>query len=152
MKNNDCRVCNRIKLIKESNNPYFVTELETGYVVLGDYQFYMGYSIFICKYHKYEIHELPKEIREKFLQEMSMVAESVYKAFNPHKLNYELLGNKDPHIHWHFFPRYTNDPDPENPTWLYNKLLRCNEKTKPTTSELSKLKKRLLNELNKLRF
>lgn len=32
-----CLVCDRIGLIKEGKNPYFVKELETGYVVLGDH-------------------------------------------------------------------------------------------------------------------
>ena len=33
-----CFICDRIKMIKENNNPYFVKELETGYVVIGDHQ------------------------------------------------------------------------------------------------------------------
>lgn len=33
-----CFVCNRINMIKEGTNPYFVKELETGYVVIGDNQ------------------------------------------------------------------------------------------------------------------
>ena len=32
---------------------------------------------------------LEKEFRKKFLEEMSVVAEAVYKAFQPDKLNYE---------------------------------------------------------------
>ncbi|MCD7883089.1 MAG: GNAT family N-acetyltransferase [Lachnospiraceae bacterium] len=30
-----CLICDRIQMIKEGKNPYFVKELETGYVVLG---------------------------------------------------------------------------------------------------------------------
>ena len=33
-----CGVCERIKETKEGNNPLLVKELETGYVVIGDYQ------------------------------------------------------------------------------------------------------------------
>ncbi len=33
----DCAVCRRIQMIKEGKNPYFVKELETGYVVLGGF-------------------------------------------------------------------------------------------------------------------
>ena len=39
----NCLVCERIQMIKENNNPYFVKELETGYVVLGDYQHFNGF-------------------------------------------------------------------------------------------------------------
>ena len=31
-----CMVCQRIEKIKRGENPYFVRELETGYVVIGD--------------------------------------------------------------------------------------------------------------------
>ncbi len=31
-----CFICKRIHQIKEGINPYFVKELETGYIVLGD--------------------------------------------------------------------------------------------------------------------
>lgn len=30
-----CVICDRIQRIKENRNPYFVKELETGYVVIG---------------------------------------------------------------------------------------------------------------------
>ena len=33
-----CMICERIRAIKNGTNPYFVQELETGYVVLGDHQ------------------------------------------------------------------------------------------------------------------
>ena len=33
-----CMVCDRIRMIREGANKYSVKELETGYVVLGDYQ------------------------------------------------------------------------------------------------------------------
>lgn len=39
-------MCDRIKLIKEKKNTFFVKELKTGYVVLCDFQFYKGSTIF----------------------------------------------------------------------------------------------------------
>lgn len=39
------------------------------------------------------------------MKEMSIVAEAVSKAFYPEKMNYELLGMGDAHLHWHLFPR-----------------------------------------------
>ena len=42
-------------MIKNGTNPYFVKELETGYVVLGDNQYFKGYTIFLAKEHKNEI-------------------------------------------------------------------------------------------------
>ncbi len=36
-----CLICERIEMIKDGKNPYFVMELETGYVVMGDHQHFM---------------------------------------------------------------------------------------------------------------
>ena len=94
-----CLICDRIQMIKEGNNPYFVKELETGYVVLGDNQHFKGYTIFLYKQHATELHELDADFKLKFLEEMSLVGEAVSRAFPCEKMNYELLGNGDSHLH-----------------------------------------------------
>ena len=106
-----CFVCDRIEMIKNGANPYFVKELETGYVVIGDHQHFYGYTLFLYKEHgdKTELFHLDKAERLKFLEEMSIVAEAVSKAFAPEKINYELLGNGDVHLHWHLYPRVSGD-------------------------------------------
>lgn len=44
-----CLICDRIQMIKDNKNPYFVQELETGYVVIGDHQHFEGYTLFFVK-------------------------------------------------------------------------------------------------------
>jgi diadenosine tetraphosphate (Ap4A) HIT family hydrolase len=139
----DCFICDRIEQIKKRENPYFVAELETGFVVIGDYQYYKGYSLFLCKQHVSELHHLKPCFKQKFLLEMSLVAQAVYETFKPEKLNYELLGNKDSHLHWHLYPRYKDDPCPEKPSWYISKEIRCNEKTLAKPKELKILVKKL---------
>ena len=142
-----CDICLRIDLIAKRENPSFVKELYTGYVVLADYQLYRGYTFFLSKIHVEELHELPNRQRTMFLQEMASVAEAVYKAFRPKKLNYELLGNSEPHLHWHLIPRYEDDPEPLSPVWILPKTVRYAEANKPLVSELDELKKALLKHL-----
>lgn len=88
----------------------------------------------------------------KFLKEMSLVAEAVYRAFKPNKLNYELLGNFNNHLHWHIIPRYNNDPSPKRPIWVIDKNITTNEKTKPSLKKLAELKQKLVKEISKLQF
>ncbi|NLM33992.1 MAG: HIT domain-containing protein [Clostridiales bacterium] len=66
-----------------------------------------GYTLFLCKEHVTELHQLAHDFKMKCLEEMSLVAVAVYKVFKPEKMNYELLGNGDSHVHWHLFPRVT---------------------------------------------
>lgn len=146
----NCLVCERIKMIKNGTNPYFVKELETGYVVIGDHQFFKGYTIFLCKEHTTELHFLPKEFRQKYLEEMSIVAEAVFHAFHPEKLNYELLGNGDTHLHWHIFPRTDGDTPTKGPVWWLPREVMYDDKNRPNTKELQELIHKLKVELDNL--
>ncbi len=125
-------------------------EMESGYVVLGDFQYFPGYTLLLSKIHTNELHKLGKKGRETFLKDMALVAEAVVKAFKPKKLNYELEGNTDSHIHWHLIPRYGNDPRPDTAIWAIDYAIRCNEKTRSKSYQLLQMKKKLLLEINKL--
>jgi len=111
-----CEICRRISSFSD-DNPYFVSELSTGYALLADSQYYPGYSLFVSRLCVPELHELPAGVRTPFLQEMALVAEAVCRAFQPRKLNYEMLGNSVAHLHWHLIPRSADDPNPRFPAW-----------------------------------
>lgn len=146
----NCLICDRINNSKTGVNPCFVEELSSGYVVFGDHQFYKGYTLFLSKTHADELHELDVETKEIFLKEMSIVAEAVFEVFQPVKMNYELLGNKDRHMHWHLYPRHANDPDINRPIWAYPKDLRCNAATEISSSFIKKYKPLLKEQIKTL--
>ena len=142
-------------MIKEGTNPYFVKELETGYVVIGDNQHFKGYSIFLCKEHKTELFQLDYSKKMKFLEEMSVVAEAVSNAFGADKMNYELLGNGDTHLHWHLFPRRVGDIENygnkgKGPVWWYPMEKMYSDENRPSEEELEEMKSILLDEIDKL--
>ena len=145
-----CLICERINMIKQGNNPYFVKELETGYVVIGDYQHFYGYTLFLCKQHVTELHNLSYEFKIKYIEEMSLVAEAVYTAFKPEKMNYELLGNGDTHVHWHLFPRVTGDTPIKGPVWWLPKEEMWDDSKRPNNEELSFMINRLKMEIDNL--
>lgn len=149
MNTSTCLICERIQEIQRGRNRHFVAELDTGYVVCGDFQFFRGYMLFLCKDHATELHELPLKKRQRFLIEMSLVAESVFHGFHPKKLNYECLGNVEPHMHWHIFPRYANDPSPDTSSWKIDHSIRYNEQYRPSDADLESIKEILLRELTR---
>lgn len=85
--------------------------------VLGPWQFFTGYCLLISRRHASELSQLGPD-RAAFLGEMATLAEAIEACFRPHKLNYELLGNQVPHLHWHLFPRSASDPDRLRPVWF----------------------------------
>lgn len=150
-----CLICDRIALIKESKNPFFVCELETGYVVLGDHQRFRGYTLFLCKEHVSELHQLPYDFKTKYLEEMTLVAQAVFNVYKPDKMNYELLGNGASHVHWHLFPRYHGDlgkygNDGKGPVWWLPKEEMWAPEYSPSEVELKEKVERLKKEIDRL--
>ncbi len=148
-----CLICERIEMIKRGENPYFVKELETGYVVLGDHQHFRGYTLFLCKEHKTELFDLKRDFKMKFLEEMSLVAEAVAKTFGADKMNYELLGNGDSHLHWHLFPRIDGDleeygHDGRGPVWWYPREKMYCEEMKLSEEDMGEMKEALLKNID----
>ncbi len=143
-----CLICDRIDMIKNGTNPYFVKELETGYVVLGDHQHFQGYTLFLCKRHETELFHLDKAFAAKYLEEMVLVAEAVQRVFGAEKMNYELLGNGDTHLHWHLFPRRSGDigdhgNQGKGPVWWYPREKMYADDNRPTAAQLEAMKARL---------
>ena len=150
-----CFICKRIEMIKNGTNPYFVAELETGYVVLGDHQHFEGYTLFLCKKHVSELFELEHDFKMKYLEEMSLVAEAASRAFDAEKMNYELLGNGDTHLHFHLFPRKTGDIEDygnagKGPVWWYPMEKMYSADNIPSREMIAQMKEKLLAEIEKL--
>lgn len=151
-----CLICERIEMIKNGSNPYFVKELKTGYVVIGDNQHFYGYTLFLYKNHEHtELFQMDMEERTLFMQEMSIVAEAASRAFNPDKMNYELLGMGDAHLHWHLYPRRDGDIGDygnhgRGPVWWYPMEKMYSDESRPDEATLEEMKKKLLVELDML--
>lgn len=150
-----CLICDRIDMIKNGGNPYFVKELETGYVVIGDYQHFYGYTLFLCKEHKTELDRLEIQFRNQFLAEMADVAAAVSRAFPCDKMNYELLGMGDGHLYWHLNPRRNGDLEShgyneKGPVWWYPLDKLYDKSNKPSDKELKIMKQKLLFELEEI--
>lgn len=150
-----CLICDRINMIKQGTNKYFVAELETGYVVLGDNQHFLGYTLFLCKQHTTELYNLEHSFMMKYLEEMALVAQAVQNTFGAKKMNYELLGNGDSHLHWHLFPRNNGDLEEygvngKGPVWWYPPEKMYSDSNKLSDQELERLKNKLLTEINRL--
>ena len=113
-----CEICARLRTCEDGTHPGLIAELDTGWAVLGDSQYFRGYSLLLCKTPAPDLEELPLPLRLRFLEEMAQLSEAVYRVVAPHKMNLESLGNMVPHLHWHVFPRQLDEPAPTSPVWL----------------------------------
>jgi diadenosine tetraphosphate (Ap4A) HIT family hydrolase len=106
-----CGICAGLEAIRAGKVPNLIAELDNSFVVLGDAQFYRGYCILLAKHHASELFELPLDKARGLSDELRAVAEAIHDVVHPLKLNYECLGNLEPHIHWHVFPRYESEEE-----------------------------------------
>ena len=94
-----------------------IAELEYSYVLLNRDQFFPGYTFLLIKEHMIELFHLDRERRIMVMEEVTAVASALNTLFKPDKINYELLGNMVPHMHWHLVPRFRTDQVWPRPIW-----------------------------------
>jgi diadenosine tetraphosphate (Ap4A) HIT family hydrolase len=112
-----CLICDRVRAVTEGRNPYLVAEFDRSVFVVGDHQFYPGYSLVLLKEHVTELHHLPADALAEHTAEVVRAGRAVHEEFDPWKLNYACYGNGEPHLHWHIFPRTADDPNRTLPPW-----------------------------------
>jgi diadenosine tetraphosphate (Ap4A) HIT family hydrolase len=86
-------------------------------VYLHDDQFFPGWTVAVFQRHATELFHLAPTERFQLIEEVNLIAKGLADAFDAIKINYELLGNQLPHIHWHLIPRLASDPASREPVW-----------------------------------
>jgi len=110
---NDCPMCQRW----DNDADLRIVELPHSHVVLNRDQFFPGYTLLFTKEHVTELFHLDQTVRSGLMEEVSRVAQALHATFSPAKINYELLGNMVPHIHWHLVPRFSREALWPRPIW-----------------------------------
>ena len=109
----DCPMCCRW----DADSELQIIELPQSYVILNRDQYFPGYTLLFTKVHATELFHLGQDMRSALMEEVTLVAQALYTVFTPDKINYELLGNMVPHIHWHIVPRFSSEPLWPRPIW-----------------------------------
>ena len=113
----ECPFCQKLSHVRELPHEEVVWQFPHSIALLGPWQYYQGYCILVARRHATELSQLGDVERAAYLDEMCRLARAIEVAFRPRKLNYELLGNQVPHLHWHLFPRFAGDPEALHPVW-----------------------------------
>jgi diadenosine tetraphosphate (Ap4A) HIT family hydrolase len=96
---------------------HFIADLGLSKAYFHDDQFFAGWTVVVFQRHATELFHLAPTERIQLMEEVNKVANALAQAYGAKKINYELLGNQLPHIHWHIIPRLANDPSPMEPVW-----------------------------------
>ena len=112
----------RVELACEGKNPAVICRVSSGWVVLEDVQFLQGYSLLLPDPVVYDLNVLSTKDRVTFLREMTVIGDALLEVTGAVRINYEILGNGEPALHAHLFPRFSNEPDENRsmPAWFYD--------------------------------
>lgn len=113
----------RVKAAREGKNPTVICKVSSGWLVLGDRQFIPGYTLILPDPVVGDLNELQGRARTQFLDDMALVGDALLELTDSYRINYEILGNYDPALHAHIFPRYMSEPElsRQRPVWMYSK-------------------------------
>ncbi len=95
-----------------------IAELSVSTAALFPDQSFRGRCLVTLREHYTELFQLTPAMRVAFTEDVTRIAAAVSRAFNPIKMNYALLGNLVPHMHWHVIPRYREDGVYPKPIWV----------------------------------
>ena len=101
----------RVDAATEGTNPTAICRVPSGWVVLGDSQHLRGYCLLLSDPVVPDLNALTGAARARFLMDMTLVGDALLEITGAARMNYEILGNLDPALHAHIFPRYANEPD-----------------------------------------
>ena len=112
----------RVRQCQAGEYPKAICRLSSGWVVLGDVQFLRGYSLLLPDPVVPHLNAMDAELRKVFLYEMSVVGDVILEISGAVRINYEMLGNVEPALHAHIFPRFEDEPEELRlkPVWLYD--------------------------------
>jgi diadenosine tetraphosphate (Ap4A) HIT family hydrolase len=117
----------RIGSALAGTNPTVLRRMPAGFAVMGDPQWLPGYCLLLTDDAAVHcLSDLPWPQRMQFLRSMAVLAEAVETACRLadaafRRVNVEILGNADPYLHAHVWPRYGWEPPDllARPVWRY---------------------------------
>ena len=109
----DCPIC----LKQWPLSDHQITDLGHVTAYLHEDQFFPGWTVLVWKRHVTELFQLGQSERQDLMDRMTELAQVLSETFHAVKINYALLGNQVPHMHWHLVPRLADDPAPQEAIW-----------------------------------
>ena len=115
-------IAERVLLAQRGENPWVIGKLASGWAVMGDVQFLPGYCLLLSDPVVPSLNDLSESKRALFLQDMARIGDAVLQITGCYRVNYEILGNSEPELHAHIFPRYLSEAEDmrKRPAWFYD--------------------------------
>lgn len=115
-------ISQRVELARQGANDKVICRMASGWSVMGDVQFLEGYCLLLPDPVVASLNDLDAQARATYLLDMARIGDALLEATGALRINYEILGNSEPELHCHIFPRYASEPEGKRrmPVWFYD--------------------------------
>lgn len=112
----------RVQQCNDGSNPKAIARLSSGWAVIGDVQFLRGYCLLLPDPVVPHLNAMDELNRSRFLTDMAALGDAVLAVTGAVRINYEMLGNLEPALHAHVFPRFDDEDEAlrTKPVWSYD--------------------------------
>lgn len=112
----------RVAAAQRGESPHVIARMRSGWAVAGDRQVVHGYCLLLPDPVVPDLNALQAETRLQFLADMVSLGDTLLEVTGARRINYEILGNSEPALHAHVFPRYDSEPEElrTRPVWFYD--------------------------------
>jgi len=101
----------RVESARRGENPYVISRLNSGWLVIGDVQPLPGYCLLLADPVIESLNALTGHARSTYLDDMVAIGDALLEATRAFRINYETWGNAEPALHTHLMPRYLDEPE-----------------------------------------
>lgn len=115
-------ISQRVEAARQGSNNKVICRMKSGWAVMGDVQFLQGYCLLLPDPVVPSLNDLAPDARKQYLLDMASLGDAVLAATDALRMNYEILGNSEPELHCHIFPRYASEEEHRRkmPVWFYD--------------------------------
>ena len=115
-------ISDRVAEARHGANDKVICRMPSGWAVMGDVQFLRGYCLLLPDPVVPSLNDLHRAARLQFLEDMARLGDAILQLTGATRINYEILGNSEPELHAHIFPRFASEPEDRRtkPVWFYD--------------------------------
>lgn len=92
-------------------NPGLLGKMPSGWAVMGEYQALRGCAMLVTDPVVPSLSELTGAERLRFFEDMTTLGEAVREATGCERVSFAILGESEPALHAHVFPRYADEDE-----------------------------------------
>ncbi len=100
-----------VEAARDGTNPKVIGRMASGWAVLGDVQMLRGYCLLLPDPVVADLNALEGAARAQYLADVGTLGDVLLRVTGALRINYAILGNLEPALHTHLFPRYADEPE-----------------------------------------